>query len=198
MDTGELLSIVRSRHGTTLQTDDPLLVSATINEVALDQATAKVRQMLDGTESGKTAGAVKELLAKVEDAAVDKLAQRAAPQIAGAIERAVDDKLREHFWNRLMLTSGMLLLAIFLVGGFCYWLGHSHGEAAVHQTEADLRAAFSGGMPGAATWRDLVKYNGGGIAQAVAQCEHLTTTTGQPACKVALWTGPQPSVGTKR
>jgi hypothetical protein len=84
---------------------------------------------------------------KHTDASVTKLADRAVPQIANAIERAVADKLREHFWDRLLLTSGVLVLTIILAGGFGYWLGRADVEAAVHETEAELRAAFSDGMP---------------------------------------------------
>lgn len=54
-----------------------------------------------------------------------------------------------HSWDRLLLCSGVLVMTIFLPGGFGYWLGNAHSEAAVQQTEAGLRAACADEQPGA-------------------------------------------------
>ena len=190
MDTGDLLAVIRARHGTEYQADDPILVAKTIVEVLMAEEREKTRAMLDGTEIGKTAGAVKEMLARVEDASVTKLADRASPQIANAIDRAVELLARaDRRKNLLYGTLGAAAL-ILVAGAGGWWAGRDAGRAEASATAADLRAEFADGAEGAAIWRDLIKFNRETIQRAAASCERIADASGRPACSFALWTGP--------
>ena len=193
MDTGQLISIVRAEHGTTLQPDDPIFVNKTVLETLMAEEREKTRAMLDGTEIGKTAAAVKEMLAHVEDASVTKLADRASPEIANAIDRAVDVLARARRRKNLLYgTLGAAALILVAAAGG-WWAGRDAGRAEASATAADLRAEFADGAEGAegaAIWRDLIKFNRATIARAAASCERIADASGRPACSFAFWTGP--------
>src|SRR6185437_3328663 len=127
MDTGDLLAVIRARHGTEYQADDPILVAKTIVEVLMAEEREKTRAMLDGTEIGKTAGAVKEMLARA-------------------------DRRKNLLYGTLGAAALILVAA---AGG--WWAGRDAGRAEASATAADLRAEFADGAEGAegaAIWRD--------------------------------------------
>lgn len=151
----------------------------------------------------RTAIVVRSIPEAASEAIAETVAASAGRKIADAVDSAAQYAARLHtaeakradrrwFWKAGLIAGlGALGLAVS-AGAFCYWAGLGAGRSEAAATATDLRAAFGDGTTSATMWRDLVKYNGGSITQAMAMCEHLTAASGQPACKVALWTGPKP------
>ena len=114
--------------------------------------------------------------------------------VTGADRRAAE-LARAHNYRTVLLAAAVFVGAAVAAGASGFWWGRNLGRAEVAATAEDLRAAFSEGAPGASRWRSLVMFNN--IEQAMASCEKVSIASGQPACKVALWTGPPPAPGGK-
>ena len=126
-----------------------------------------------------------------EDALLDRMSRAVA---SGTDERAAT-LARSHNWRTVFLAVATVigLTAVALASG--YWTGLNAGraeQAARTTAAADIRAYLGDDLMGARQWRDLIRLNGPGIKQALAQCAPNAQPSGQPACNVLLWTGPTP------
>jgi len=126
-----------------------------------------------------------------EDALLDRMSRAVA---SGADERAAT-LARAHNWRTVFLVMATVvgLTAVALASG--YWTGLNAGraeQAARTTAAADIRTYLGDDLMGARQWRDLIRLNGPGIKQALAQCVPNAQPNGQPACSVLLWTGPAP------
>jgi hypothetical protein len=132
-----------------------------------------------------------------EDALLDRMSRAVA---SGADERAAT-LARAHNWRTVFLAvaAAVGLTAVALASG--YWTGLDAGraeQAARTTAAADLRAMLGDDLTGARQWRDLIRFNGSTIKQELARCESAgPQTNGRAACKVVLWTGPDPTTTPK-
>jgi hypothetical protein len=90
------------------------------------------------------------------------------------------------------------MLSAALGGG--YWWGSSTAQAAIHETEAGLQAAFNDGPEAARLWLALMLWND--PTHALAQCSGYAgfVQDGRKACTVPLWiekpvAAPPPRIG---
>ncbi len=114
-------------------------------------------------------------------------------RIADGIARSADDALRLRIRvfdrNTALLAAGVLLASILAAGAGGYWWGRQDTLAGFHETERDLRAAFSAGPADAGLWRDLMTWND--IRRSLDLCNgQIRLQAGRKVCDVPLWVEP--------
>jgi hypothetical protein len=92
-------------------------------------------------------------------------------------------------WKNSLIATVVFTASILASTAYGYYWGRSNAQASIHETEAELRAAFKNGVSGASHWLGLMTWND--IEYALNQCatnprldisEH-----GRRACQVQLW-----------
>jgi len=121
------------------------------------------------------------------DAAKAETVRDVANHIARSADAALTRRVRVFDRNTALIAAAVLVGSILaaLAGG--YWWGDSNATAAVHETEAGLQAAFSGGPEAARDWLNLMTWND--LEQALAQCrgDAVSIQSGRRGCMVPLW-----------
>ena len=119
---------------------------------------------------------------------------RPAPEIAASVSVEVGRVLAQQ-WLRLnrgaIICAAVAGAAILLLGGAGgYLAGYRHGSSDTAGAVTDLRGALAEGAPGAMTWRDLIRWNGGNIQESVRHCANVRTEGSRKGCDLPIWIGP--------
>ena len=153
----------------------------TVAREAADSETARFRAGLDTTKT--------EIIGEI------------ARRIAQSADAALTRRVRVFDRNTALIAAAVLFGSILgaFVGG--YWRGSSTANAAIHETEAGLQAAFNQGPEAARDWLNLMTWND--VQDALAQCHGdavVSIQFGRRACDVPLWIekpvpAPPPRIG---
>jgi hypothetical protein len=170
-----------------INVDDPYDV---LGPLIRAQAEA-VDRVEDATErieaaAGRTAQIDPAALKRIEDVAVR------------GTDRRVAELVRTHTARTILSAAGVGLVAALLLAGGAYWLGLHQGEARGIEAASDVRQLLRDDYPAAVAWLGLIRFNGTAIVGALANCKPVPTVTDQPACEVAVWTGPKPAPQARR
>ena len=121
-------------------------------------------------------------------------ATQTAPEIAASLSAEVG-RLLARQWLRLnrgalvwAALAGAAILLLSCVGG--YLAGYSHGSSDTAGAVTDLRGVLAEGAPGAMTWRELIRWNGGNIEESLRHCTNIRTDGSRKGCDLPIWIGP--------
>ena len=133
-------------------------------------------------------------MAAILEQARERRATDVAPEIAASLSVEVGRVLAQQ-WLRLnrgaIICAAVAGAAILLLGGAGgYLAGYGHGSSDTAGAVADLRGALAEGAPGAITWRDLIRWNGGNIQESLRHCANIRTDGSRKGCDLPIWIGP--------
>ena len=133
-------------------------------------------------------------MAAILEQAHTRPAIEVAPEIAASLSAEVG-RLLARQWLRLnrgaIICAALAGAAILLLGGAGgYLAGYSHGSSDTAGAVTDLRGALAEGAPGAMTWRDLIRWNGGNIQESLHHCANIRTDGSRRGCDLPIWIGP--------
>lgn len=121
------------------------------------------------------------------------------PDLSASISAEIGRRLA-HQWRRLnraaLIAAALTGAVIVLLGGAGgYWAGYRHGASDAVGVVTDLRGALAEGAPGATTWRELIRWNGGNIRESLRRCANIRTDGGRRGCDLPIWIGPASGPG---
>ena len=116
-------------------------------------------------------------------------------RIGTTIARSADDALRRRIRvfdrNTALLAAAVFVFSLLGAYALGDWRGSSRAYADIHETEAGLQAAFTGGPDAARSWLHLMTWND--IRYSLRLCTSPGQTNlqhGRKACNVPLWIEP--------
>jgi len=89
--------------------------------------------------------------------------------------------------NTALIAAAVLFGSV--LGAFAggYWWGSSAAQAAIHETETGLQAAFNNGPKAAQDWLNLMTWNDVVYSLSLCRGNGISIQHGRTACMVPLW-----------
>ena len=116
MDTPQLLSAVYRETGVALDPSDPILTTASINRVLMDEAKADIRKMLE--DAGAIASQAKQASGALSEEQFKELARR----LGTRLEHSLKWEVRAIGWKPLAwAVLGGIVLAAMCFGAGTWW-----------------------------------------------------------------------------
>jgi hypothetical protein len=157
-----------------------------LRTITIDYGT----QILQRSQASKAADEAATLhLEKQMEAVRLQIVNKFRADMGQDFDKLTAGRVRAEVWKISLIATGVFTASIGMSLAYGYHWGHINAQASIHETEAELRAAFKNGVSGASHWLGLMTWND--IEYALNQCatnprldisEH-----GRRACQVQLW-----------